>query len=124
MGHVSRRAGLALRQPAMAAAEGGWTSEHLAHNMPLNNPFGVNNIKNGIAVGNKKYPTLAAAISDWQGQYADRVSGMTSAGDFVYGLEHPSKGSPYNSAIDAYEKAFKKVYDSMKKFMRLCGIHE
>jgi len=109
----------------MAAKEGGWTKGDLAHNMPLNNPFGVNNIKNGKAVGNKMYPDLAAAAHDWERLYADRVQGTQSPDDFVYGLQHPGTGFPYNTAHkDDYEDEFQRVYNSVVKFMRLCGIHE
>ena len=109
----------------MAAKEGGWTTGALAHNMPLNNPFGVNNIKNGKAVGNKSYPDAAAAAHDWERLYGNRVRGTQSPDDFVYGLQHPQRGFPYNTAHkDDYEDVFQDVYDSVVTFMRLCGIHE
>jgi hypothetical protein len=66
----------------MAAKEGGWTAAALNHNQPLNNPFGVNTIKNGRAAGNKSYPTLGAAIQDWENKF-----GGTGSGDYdSYGL--------------------------------------
>ncbi|MBI4334830.1 MAG: glucosaminidase domain-containing protein [Chloroflexi bacterium] len=50
----------------LAAKEGGWTKNHLDHNMPINNPFGVNEInERGQAAGNKAYGSLDEAIQDW-----------------------------------------------------------
>jgi RHS repeat-associated protein len=108
----------------MAAKEGGWTEPDLNHNMPLNNPFGVNKTKNGEAVGNINYPSLPAAISAWEHNYGDRVKGTQSPDDFVYGLQHPdAPGKAYNSAhADTYEDDFQDVYNAVLRFMKLCGI--
>ena len=110
----------------MAAKEGGWTQPALDHNMPLNNPFGVNNISKGKAIGNKRYPTLPSAIQDWERMYGGRVGGTQSPDDFVYGLQHPDPpGMPYNSVhADTYEDVFQNVYDAVVRFMKLCGINQ
>jgi len=108
----------------MAAKEGGWTQPALDHNMPLNNPFGVNKIKNGQAVGNVAYPTLADAINAWEKNFGNRVSGDTDAEDFVHDLQHPDPpGKPYNSVNPNYENDFEQVYKAVVKFMKLCGIN-
>lgn len=108
----------------MAAKEGGWTQPDLDHNMPLNNPFGVNIIQNGQAKRNRSYPTLGDAILDWERMFGDRVRGTNSPDDFVYGLQHPDHGFPYNTAHkDEYEDVFQNVYDAVVRFMKLCGIN-
>ena len=109
----------------MAAKEGGWTPDALAHNMPLNNPFGVNNIKNGQAVGNKQYTSLPAAVEAWERNYGDRVRGIKQPDDFVYELMHPAPPArPYNEkSASHYEDDFQNIYDSVVKFMKLCGIN-
>jgi RHS repeat-associated protein len=108
----------------MAAKEGGWTPKDLAHNMPLNNPFGVNNIKNGEATGNIKYPSIGEAVAAWNKMYGARVRGIKRADDFVYELQHPAPPAhPYNTKSAAtYEDDFQDIYDSVVKFMKLCGI--
>jgi len=110
----------------MAAKEGGWTPDALAHNMPLNNPFGVNNIKNGRAVGNKQYPSLPAAIDSWEHSSAgQRVRGDQDVSDFIHDLQHPDPPElPYNTASkDDYDNQFEKDYQAVVKFMKLCGIN-
>ena len=107
----------------LAAKEGGWTKEDLDHNMPLNNPFGVQLIRNGKAVGNIDYTPrggLDAAINHWKTLYADRVRGAKTAEDFVKGLQHPEKGDPYNTATPSWEKDFHRI--DMAKWMKNCGI--
>ena len=92
--------------------------------MPLNNPFGVNKIKKGEAAGNKAYATLADAINSWEKNFGDRVRGDTDPGDFVHDLQHPdAPDKPYNSKNPKYEKDFEDVYDSVVKFMKLCGVN-
>jgi RHS repeat-associated protein len=108
----------------MAAKEGGWTQPALDHNMPLNNPFGVNRIKNGQAVGNIAYPSLPDAINAWGKNFGDRVRGDTDPGDFVHDLQNPEPpGKPYNSVNPNYENDFEQVYNAVLKFMKLCGIN-
>jgi uncharacterized protein RhaS with RHS repeats len=108
----------------MAAKEGGWTPNDLAHNMPLNNPFGVNKTKNGRAVGNINYPSLAAAIAAWEKMYGDRVGGDQDPKQFVHDLQNPDPpGNPYNSQNPKYEDQFEQVYNSVVRFMKLCGIN-
>ena len=109
----------------MAAKEGGWTPQALAHNMPLNNPFGVNRIENRKAVGNISYPSLAAAIAAWEKSSAgDRVRGDQDESDFLHDLQHPDPPDrPYNTDDLAYDDKFEKVYLSVMKFMKLCGIN-
>jgi RHS repeat-associated protein len=104
----------------MAAKEGGWTQPALDHNMPLNNPFGVNRIKNGQAVGNIAYPSLPDAINAWGKNFGDRVRGDTDPGDFVHDLQNPEPpGKPYNSVNPNYENDFEQVYNAVLKFMKL-----
>jgi hypothetical protein len=81
----------------MAAKEGGCIAKDLDHNMPLNNPFGVNKIRHGVAVGNVDYPSLAAAIQYWEDTFCNRVRGAQTVDDFIKGLQHPAQGQPYNS---------------------------
>ncbi len=109
----------------MAVKEGGWTPDALAHNMPLNNPFGVNNIKNRQAAGNKQYPSLAAAIDAWEKSKAgNRISGDKDPSDFLNDLQHPAPPElPYNSADKDYDDKFEKDYRAVVKYMKLCGIN-
>jgi RHS repeat-associated protein len=106
----------------MAAKEGGWTKGDLDHNQPLNNPFGVNLIRKGKAVGNVKYPSLDDATQYWKGRFGSRVSGAQNADDFLRGLQHPAQGDPYNSVDSDYEGKFRAVNKSMSKYMQLCGV--
>ncbi len=108
-----------------AAKEAGWTNANLDHNQPLNNPFGINKIKNGKAAGNIAYPSLDAAIDYYKARFGPNVGGSRTADDYINGLEHPPNGQPpFNSKIDDYTKAFKNVNASMINFMRICGIQE
>ncbi len=108
----------------MAAKEGGWTQPALDHNMPLNNPFGVNRIKNGQAVGNIAYPSLPAAVQAWENIFGSRVTGDKTPQDFVRNLQHPAApGKPYNSVNPNYEDDFEQVYNAVVRFMKLCGIN-
>jgi RHS repeat-associated protein len=104
-----------------AAREGGWTMDHLDINQPLNNPFGVNKIKNRKPVGNVNYPSLDAAIGYWKQKFGDRVRGTRTAEDFAYGMQNPLWGQPYNSS-PKYEGALRDLYPGVIKFMKLCGI--
>jgi hypothetical protein len=104
-----------------AAKEGGWTMSDLDHNQPLNNPFGVNQIKNRKAAGNVRYSSLDDAIEYWKGKYGDRVRGTRTAEEFARGMQHPTNGQPYNTN-PKYEGILKGLYPSVLKFMRLCGI--
>jgi hypothetical protein len=91
--------------------------------MPLNNPFGVNQIKNGKAVGNFPYHTLSDAISYWKKQYGPRIQGVKDPATFVDRLEYPKPGqSPYNPYVDTYPGEFMKVYGSAGTYMSLCGV--
>jgi RHS repeat-associated protein len=104
-----------------AAKEGGWTTSDLNHNQPLNNPFGVNNISKGKAVGNVPYPSLDAAIGYYEQRYA-RLQGTQTPEDFINRLEHPAQGAPYNKNVKTYTTEYMKVYNSMLKYMKICGI--
>jgi RHS repeat-associated protein len=107
----------------LAAREGGWTAADINHNLPLNNPFGVNRInRRGQAAGNVDYPSLDAAIQYWEETFGDRVRGAQTPDAFINGLEHPEQGQPYNTNVEKYTKAFMAVYDSVLKFMEICGI--
>jgi hypothetical protein len=95
----------------LAAKEAGWTQSALDHNEPLNNPFGVNTIKDGRAAGNKSYNSLDEAIQEWKRIFGDRVRDTQKLQEFIDGLQ--CKGKPcnkYNSATSNYEEIFKKVY--------------
>jgi len=98
----------------LAAKEGGWIKEHLDHNQPLNNPFGVNRIKYGRAAGNVNYPSLDAAIEYWKQRFGDRVRGTQTPDAFINGLERPAQGAPYNRNVEQYTKAFMDVYNSSR----------
>jgi hypothetical protein len=92
--------------------------------MPLNNPFGVNRIKNGQAVGNIAYPSLPDAINAWGKNFGDRVRGDIDPGAFVHDLQNPEPpGKPYNSVNPNYENDFEQVYNAVLKFTKLCGIN-
>jgi hypothetical protein len=106
----------------LAAKEAGWTGDALDHNLPLNNPFGVNIIKKGQAAGNKKYASLDDPIKDWEKLFGNRVSGKNTADDFIAGLL--CKGgncNPYNVANPNYESDYKNVYKSVLKYKETCG---
>ncbi len=107
---------------ALAAKEGGWTTEALNHNIRLNNPFGVNSINHRQAAGNIQYQSLQQAISDWQALFGDRIYGDTVPGTFADDLQHPGVGRPYNSQNPNYVPQFLQVYESVLRFMRLCNI--
>jgi hypothetical protein len=107
-----------------AAKEGGWTTNHLDHNQPLNNPFGVNKINSqGKAAGNVAYPTVDAAIDYWKGRFGEQVRGTQTAQDFINGLEYPPPGGHrVNSNVKDYVRDYLDVYNSMVKYMKLCGV--
>ena len=104
-----------------AAKEAGWNNKYLDHNQPLNNPFGVNNISKGKAVGNASYPSLDAAIDYYEKRYA-RLRGAQTPEDFINALERPAHDIPFNSDVEHYTTEYMKVYNTMLKFMKLCGI--
>jgi RHS repeat-associated protein len=116
----------------LAAKEGGWNEEGLDHNMPLSNPFGTNIINNkGQAAGNINYTQLAGgdpnaglnlAVGSWEQMFGNRVQGVKAADDFVYGLQHPDSGRPYNTVNRKYEDQFQDLYDTMLKYMKACGV--
>ncbi|HME42130.1 MAG TPA: hypothetical protein VKF36_03505 [Syntrophorhabdales bacterium] len=111
---------------ALAAREGGWTDDSLDHNMPLNNPFGVNKINDkGQAAGNKKYSTLTEAIEDWKktGQgtsFGERVRNAKTAQEFVDRLQGKNmKYRPYNTFDDKYAEHYMEVFVSVPKYKKL-----
>jgi hypothetical protein len=105
-----------------AVKEGGWDKKGLDHNQPLNNPFGVNRISHGRAVGNRNYPSLDAAIQDWKRQYADQVRGAKTPEAFGQGMQHLPGGAQYNTLNPDYEKEYKDRYADVLRYMKLCGI--
>lgn len=71
----------------MAAKEGGWTTAALNHNQPLNNPFGVNIIKNGRAAGNKAERTVSVFADTNSLEYPDaKAAAAGELGLFQQGL--------------------------------------
>jgi RHS repeat-associated protein len=108
---------------ALAAKEAGWNDSYLDHNMPLNNPFGANTInQNGQAAGNIGYPNLGNAIDAWENNFGDRVVDDQDPAGFVNDLQHPVSGSPYNTQNPNYIPTYLKVYNSVLKWMKRCGI--
>lgn len=106
---------------SLAAKEGGWTTEALDHNMPLNDPFGVNTIRNGRAAGNKSYTSLEEAIQEWIQIFGNRVKNSQTLQDFIDGLQCKGKTcSKYNSATSNYETMFKKVHKSVEGYETAC----
>ena len=106
-----------------AAQEGGWTDGDLDHNMPLNNPFSVNRIKNRKAAGNVAYGSLDDAMIYWIKRYKKQVQGARTALDFVNGLECIGvEGTcyPYNADVEGYIKRYLEVYDSVKGYKDAC----
>ena len=101
----------------MAAKEGGWDKGGLDHNVPLNNPFGVNIIRHREAAGNKGYASLQDAIDYWKGRYA-----------FVRGLKDPDKfvqallDHGYNTNKIQYKKVFIGLYSDMGRAMLACQV--
>jgi len=108
----------------LAANEGGWTNADLNHNIPLNNPFGVNKIKNRHAAGNIAYASVNGALGSWENLFGARVFGAQSPGDFVNGLQRPTVGQPYNTVNPDYPGQYLRVYAAMLKYMKLCGIQQ
>lgn len=112
---------------ALAAKEGGWQDKDLNHNMQLNNPFGVNRIKNGQAVGNIQYASLNAAIADWKVNgavmsWGVRVAGTQTAEDFINKLQCVGMNCPkYNSVNPIYIPDYLAVYKSVLKYKSACG---
>jgi hypothetical protein len=105
-----------------AVAEAGWNKAGLDHNMPLNNPFGINDIRNGQVVGNHRYSSLDDAIEDWERQFGDRVRGAKTPRDFINGLQQPKLGGRYNSVNPNYSKRYLNLYPDVVKAMGDCGI--
>jgi hypothetical protein len=111
---------------ALAAKEGGWISDSLDHNTPLNNPFGVNKINDkGEAVGNKKYSTLDEAIEAWKktGQgvsFGERVRNAKTAQEFIDRLQGKNmKYHPYNTVDSKYAEHYMEVFVSVPKYKKL-----
>jgi hypothetical protein len=122
----------------LAVKEGGWTDQAMDHNLPLNNPWGVNKTENGKAVGNKDYPSFDGAIDDWlkQGRgsngkgisWAERVVGSQSATEFINNLQCRSdkvKGDPrpcfkYNSWNPNYDSEYNGRYEDLQYYKKLC----
>jgi hypothetical protein len=108
----------------LAAKEGGWDKTGLDHNMPLNNPFGVNQINNrGEAAGNRSYATVDDAVKAWAAQYGERVRGVRTQQEFIDALQRPpAPARPYNTADEKWEEKFKSI--DVKKWRERCGIPE
>lgn len=109
----------------LAAKEGGWTSQQLDHNMPLNNPFGVNRINDkGDAAGNKAYKSVDEAVDEWIRMRGESVRGVQTREEFVRRLQHPEPPArPYNTnSAKTYEPDFMEI--DVKKWRKKCGIPE
>ncbi len=94
----------------LAAKEGGWDKSSLDHNEALNNPFGVNHIKGGRAVGNVDYGKdgLPKAIADWESGHS-YVNGITDGSKFVQTLlDHH-----YNTVKPHYADEYMGLYDDV-----------
>jgi hypothetical protein len=105
----------------LAAKEGGWRADGLDHNMPLNNPFGVNVIKDREAAGNRGYPSVDDAIADWERQYGDRIRGARSQEDMVNALLRPTPPAlPYNVKDPGWETKFYNI--NVQKWREACGV--
>ena len=102
----------------LAVKEGGWRKIDLDHNQPLNNPFGVNHIRNRQAVGNVKYVTLAEAIAEWKRMHGEAVRGIKQPEKFVEVLL--SRG--YNTVNSQYADVFMDDYKWVGIAMERCGI--
>jgi hypothetical protein len=108
---------------ALAAGEAGWNDSFLDHNMPLNNPFGSNSInENGDAAGNIAYPNLDSVIDAWKNNFGDRVVDDQDPASFVNDLQNPVSGQPYNTQNPNYVPTYLKLYNSVLKWMKRCGI--
>ena len=108
---------------ALAAGEAGWNDVYLDHNIPLNNPFGTNSInESGEAAGNVAYPNLDSAIDSWENNFGDRVVDDQDPASFVNDLQNPVSGSPYNTQNPNYVPTYLKLYNSVLKWMKRCGI--
>ena len=106
---------------ALAANEGGWTKGNLDYNQPLNNPFGVNYIKNRQAAGNRKYNSLSEALNSWKKMFGERVEGAKTAQDFIDGLQCKNKPcNKYNDVNEDYEEQYLRVYESAKGYKEAC----
>lgn len=110
----------------LAAKEGGWTADALDHNIPLNNPFGVNWSDKTHAKGNRNYNRtpfgagLSDAVSDWENSVtaAPYVQGKTKPEDFVDAL----LAHGYNSNRKVYRGVFLSIAGSMPGHMKDCGV--
>ena len=109
---------------ALAAKEGGWTQKDLNHNMPLNNPFGVNFIANREAAGNKSYKSIEDATKDWISLFGDRVRGAKTIDEFINGLQNPGDGKqPYNTVTDDWAAVLKGLYtNSVPRYKGRCDV--
>ena len=56
--------------------------------------------------------------------FGNRVQGVKAADDFVYGLQHPDQGKPYNAVNPNYEDQYQDLYDLMLDYMEACGIQQ
>ncbi len=101
----------------LAVKEGGWNKPALDHNQPLNNPFGMNIIKNRQAAGNAKYQSLKEAVDAWTSSHA-YVRGIKDPAVFVKALlDHH-----YNTVNPHYGKEFVARYDDVGRAMKSCKV--
>lgn len=88
--------------------------------MPINNPFGVNLIRNKVAVGNQSYPTLDDAIRAWENSKAGRaVRGISDPQTFVQALLNMH----YNTVNPNYKGEFMGRYGDVGRAMGTCGVN-
>lgn len=106
----------------LAVKEGGWLGDQLDHNIPLNNPFGVNRInEKGQAAGNQAYKSVDAAVDEWIRMRGESVRGVQTREEFVRRLQHPeAPAKPYNSQDPDWAKKFMDI--NVKKWREKCGI--
>jgi hypothetical protein len=112
----------------LAAKEGGWQKDNLDHNIPLNNPFGVNWSDKTGAKGNRNYNLapfgagLPDAVSDWENNVhaAQYVQGVKRPEDFANALLTHG----YNKNKAPWKKNFLSIAESMPGHMKDCGVKE
>lgn len=85
----------------LSRLESGWLDDH---NFELCNPFGVQKIENGRAVGNRQYESYEAAFNEWKDFYGVDVKDSKSFAEFVNNLlTRPKSGkAKYNSKNKKY----------------------
>ncbi len=103
---------------AHSGYEAGWGDEKgLDHNIALNNPWGVNNIRKRKAVGNRHFASLEDAMEYYKKVYGKGVQGAKNIDDYINGLPQN-----YNTVNPHYWDTLKDVYGHVLRYKTACSV--